>query len=115
MEDIKERFFGKLAHLQEDTIKRIVMRLLIWKVLKEKFNSFKVEQTILVYVIPGRKLESFKKAEIKIVMTDCLNKDDEKARKQEEARERKEKAKDIQGRGDHKKSLVELSYEEIAH
>ena len=57
MEDIRKAFFGKLSECSEDAIKRMIMRLLINKVLKEKFNSFKVEQTILVYLIPGRRIE----------------------------------------------------------
>jgi hypothetical protein len=56
MEDIRKSFFGKLADLTEVQIKQIVMKLLINKVLKEKFNSFRVEQTILVYIIPGRRM-----------------------------------------------------------
>ena len=54
------------------------MRLLINKVLKEKFNSFKVEQTILVYLIPGRKIEHFKRGDVRIALTDCLEKENEK-------------------------------------
>ena len=56
MEDISKAFFGRLSELTEDQIKRLVMKLLINKVLKEKFNSFKVEQTIMVYIIPGRRM-----------------------------------------------------------
>lgn len=54
------------------------MKLLINKVLKEKFNSFRVEQTILVYLIPGRRMENFKAGQIRIVLTDCVEKDNEK-------------------------------------
>ena len=43
MEDIQKAFFGKLADYTDEQIKRMIMRLLINKVLKEKFNSFKVE------------------------------------------------------------------------
>jgi hypothetical protein len=43
MDDIKRAFFGKLSDYSEEAIKRMIMRLLINKVLKEKFNSFKVE------------------------------------------------------------------------
>lgn len=72
MEDMKSTFFGRLSTFSEDLIKRIIMRLLINKVLKEKFNAFKVEQTILVYLIPGRKMNNFKRGEIHIILTDCL-------------------------------------------
>ena len=60
LEDISKAFFGRLSDLSEEQIKRLVMKLLIQKVLKEKFNSFKVEQTILVYLIPGRRMHAFK-------------------------------------------------------
>jgi len=43
MDDIRRAFFGRLSSYSEETIKRIIMKLLINKVLKEKFNSFKVE------------------------------------------------------------------------
>ena len=43
MEDIRKAFFGKLSGYSDDAIKRMIMRLLINKVIKEKFNSFKVE------------------------------------------------------------------------
>ena len=46
------------------------MKLLIHKVLKEKFNSFRVEQTILVYLNTGRMLEHFKRGAIRIILTD---------------------------------------------
>ena len=59
------------------------MKLLINKVLKEKFNSFKVEQTILVYLIPGRRLDDFKQRKIRIILTDCVEKDDEKEYKRQ--------------------------------
>ena len=42
MEDIRKAFFGRLSDLSEEAIKRMIMRLLINKVIKEKFNSFKV-------------------------------------------------------------------------
>jgi hypothetical protein len=75
MEDIRKSFFGKLADLTEVQIKQIVMKLLINKVLKEKFNSFRVEQTILVYIIPGRRMQAFKEGLIRIVITDCVDSD----------------------------------------
>jgi hypothetical protein len=43
MDDVKKAFFGKLYDCSDDCIKRMIMKLLINKVLKEKFNSFKVE------------------------------------------------------------------------
>lgn len=58
--DLRNSFFGRLEQYTEETIKRIIMKLLIYKVLKEKFNSFRVEQTILVYVNVGRMIENFK-------------------------------------------------------
>ena len=62
----------------------MIMKLLINKVLKEKFNSFKVEQTILVYLIPGRRIDDFKQSKIRIILTDCVEKDDEKELKRQE-------------------------------
>jgi hypothetical protein len=50
------------------------MKLLIFKVLKEKFNSFRVEQTILVYVNVGRMIDNFKRGQIRIILTDCIDK-----------------------------------------
>lgn len=58
------------------------MKLLIFKVLKEKFNSFRVEQTILVYVNVGRMIENFKRGQIRIILTDCINKKEEDDLKQ---------------------------------
>jgi hypothetical protein len=78
MDDVKKAFFGKLYDCSDDCIKRIIMKLLINKVLKEKFNSFKVEQTILVYLIPGRRIDEFKQGKIRIILTDCVDKEDEK-------------------------------------
>ena len=66
-----------MSDYSDEAIKRMIMRLLINKVLKEKFNSFKVEQTILVYLIPGRRVDQFKKGQIRIVLTDCVEKEDE--------------------------------------
>jgi hypothetical protein len=40
MDDIKEQFFGKLRDYSEELLKRIVMKLLIHKVLREKFASY---------------------------------------------------------------------------
>lgn len=77
MEDIRKAFFGRLADYSDDTIKRMIMRLLINKVIKEKFNSFRVEQTILVYLIPGRRIDQFKDGQIRIILTDCIEKDEE--------------------------------------
>lgn len=74
MDDVKKAFFGKLYDCSDDCIKRMIMKLLINKVLKEKFNSFKVEQTILVYLIPGRRIEDFKQSKIRIILTDCVKK-----------------------------------------
>ena len=54
------------------------MKLLISKVLKEKFNSFKVEQTIMVYIIPGRRMQAFKDGAIRIVITDVVDSNDKK-------------------------------------
>lgn len=59
--DLRNSFFGRLEDYSEETIKRIIMKLLIYKVLKEKFNSFRVEQTILVYVNVGRMIDIFKR------------------------------------------------------
>jgi hypothetical protein len=59
--DLRTSFFGRLEDYSNETIMRIVMKLLIFKVLKEKFNSFRVEQTILVYVNTGRMIEHFKR------------------------------------------------------
>lgn len=53
------------------------MKLLIYKVLKEKFNSFRVEQTILVYVNVGRMIENFKRGQVRIILTDCISKREE--------------------------------------
>ena len=75
--DLRTSFFGRLEDYSEETIKRIIMKLLIFKVLKEKFNSFRVEQTILVYVNVGRMIENFKRGQIRIILTDCINKDEE--------------------------------------
>ena len=77
MDDIKKAFFGRLADYTEETIKRMIMRLLINKVVKEKFNSFRVEQTILVYMIPGRRIDMFKEGQIRIILTDCVEKEEE--------------------------------------
>ena len=84
MDDVKQAFFGRLADYSDDCIKRMIMKLLINKVLKEKFNSFKVEQTILVYLIPGRRIDDFKQSKIRIILTDCVEKDDEKELKRQE-------------------------------
>lgn len=46
--------------------------------MKEKFNSFRVEQTILVYVNVGRMIENFKRGQIRIILTDCIDKQEEK-------------------------------------
>ena len=75
--DLRTSFFGRLEDYSEETIKRIIMKLLIFKVLKEKFNSFRVEQTILVYVNVGRMIENFKRGQIRIILTDCINKKEE--------------------------------------
>ena len=40
MDEIKQAFYGRLSTCSEDLIKRIVMKLLINKVLKEKFNAY---------------------------------------------------------------------------
>ena len=77
MDDIRKAFFGRLADYSEETIKRMIMRLLINKVVKEKFNSFRVEQTILVYMIPGRRIDMFKEGKIRIIMTDSVEKEEE--------------------------------------
>ena len=53
------------------------MKLLIYKVLKEKFNSFRVEQTILVYINVGRMIENFKRGQVRIILTDCISKREE--------------------------------------
>jgi hypothetical protein len=73
LEDISKAFFGRLSDLSEEQIKRLVMKLLVQKVLKEKFNSFKVEQTILVYIIPGRRMQAFKDGSVRIVITDVCD------------------------------------------
>lgn len=70
--DLRSSFFGRLEDLSEETIKRIIMKLLIFKVLKEKFNSFRVEQTILVYINVGRMIDHFKRGAIRIILTDQL-------------------------------------------
>ena len=87
MEDIRKAFFGRLADYSDDTIKRMIMRLLINKVIKEKFNSFRVEQTILVYLIPGRRIDQFKDGQIRIILTDCIEKDEEDQLKRNETKE----------------------------
>lgn len=72
------------------------MKLLIFKVLKEKFNSFRVEQTILVYVNVGRMIDGFKRGQVRIILTDCINKDEEmdlKKLKKRETLEQKKKNK----------------------
>jgi len=40
MDDIKNIFFGKLKDYTEDHIKRIVMKLLVNKVLRESFSTY---------------------------------------------------------------------------
>jgi uncharacterized protein YjhX (UPF0386 family) len=93
MDDVKKAFFGKLYDCSDDCIKRMIMKLLINKVLKEKFNSFKVEQTILVYLIPGRRIEDFKQSKIRIILTDCVEKDDELELKRQQKVQDRELAK----------------------
>ena len=88
MEDIRKAFFGRLSDYSEEAIKRMIMRLLINKVLKEKFNSYAVERTILVYLIPGRRVDQFKKGQIRIVLTDCIEKDDELELKRKQDKQR---------------------------
>lgn len=66
------------------------MKLLINKVLKEKFNSFKVEQTIMVYIIPGRRMQAFKDGAIRIVITDVIDDNDRKIESDLKKSERKE-------------------------
>lgn len=70
--DLRSSFYGRLEDLSEETIKRIIMKLLIFKVLKEKFNSFRVEATILVYINVGRMVDHFKRGSIRIILTDTL-------------------------------------------
>ena len=66
------------------------MKLLINKVLKEKFNTYQVEATILVYLIPGRMFETFKRGEIRITLTDCLEKETEQEYKKFKKKEQKD-------------------------
>ena len=65
------------------------MKLLINKVIKEKFNSFRVEQTILVYIIPGRRMQAFKDGSVRIVITDVVDQDDRKLEDKLKRSERK--------------------------
>ena len=90
MDDIRKAFFGRLADYSEETIKRMIMRLLINKVVKEKFNSFRVEQTILVYMIPGRRIDMFKEGKIRIIMTDSVEKEEEDMLKKAKLQEDKQ-------------------------
>lgn len=78
MDDIKNIFYGKLSGLKEEQIKRIIMKLLVNKVLRESFSSYQVEQTILVYLKLGRQYETFKNGGIRIVLTDCEEKDNDR-------------------------------------
>ena len=89
MEEIAKAFFGRLSDLSEEHIKRLIMKLLIQKVVKEKFNSFKVEQTILVYLIPGRRLQAFKEGSVRIVITDVVDEEELKLENQLKKCERK--------------------------
>ncbi len=66
------------------------MKLLVNKVLKEKFNSFKVEQTILVYIIPGRRIQAFKDGSVRIAITDIVDRADRKVEAGLKKSERKE-------------------------
>ena len=96
MDEIKTVFFGKLAGYKEELIKRIIMKLLIFKVLRESFSTYQVEQTILVYMKLGRQFENFKRGAIRVTLTDCIEKDNEieyKKQKQKEQRENKKKFK----------------------
>ena len=72
-----ESFHGKLSHLTDETIKRIVMRLLIVKVFKEKFVLQRAQDVTMVYIEPGRKIENFKKGEIPIVMMAATDRQEE--------------------------------------
>ena len=89
MEDISKAFFGRLSDLSEDQIKRLVMKLLINKVVKEKFNSFKIESTILVYIIPGRRMQAFKDGSVRIAITDVVDTQDRKLEDRLKKSERK--------------------------
>ena len=40
-----------------------------------------------MYLIPGRRVDQFKKGQIRIVLTDCVEKDDEKTLKKEQERQ----------------------------
>ena len=80
------------------------MKLLIYKVLKEKFNSFRVEQTILVYVNVGRMIENFKRGQVRVILTDCINKKEESdLLKLKNAKGKKEKPKKRKEKADRKK------------
>lgn len=78
MDDIKAVFFGKLSDYREDLIKRIIMKLLVTKVLRESFSTYQLESTILVYLKLGRQFENFRRGGIRIKLTDCTEKECEK-------------------------------------
>lgn len=97
MDDIKAVYFGKLASYKEDHIKRIIMKLLVSKVLRESFSTQVEQCSILVYLKLGRQYENFRKGGLRIVLTDCTEKDCEveytKMRRKED-RDMKKKFKD---------------------
>ena len=70
------------------------MKLLVNKILRESFSTYQVEQTILVYLKLGRQFENFKKGGIRIILTDCIEKECEqeyKKLKKKEDRDFKKK------------------------
>eukprot|EP00347_Sterkiella_histriomuscorum_P003511 403364021 len=100
MDEIKQSYYGRLSDYSEELIKRIVMRLLINKVLKEKFNAYQVEATILVYLIPGRMFDAFKRGQMRIVLTDCLEKESENQYIKAKKKEDKDLKKKFHGEGE---------------
>lgn len=87
LDEMKSIFFGKLRGHTDDHIKRLIMKLLVNKILRESFSTYQVEQTLLVYLKLGRNFERFKKGQFRIMLTDCTEKDCEKEYKKTKRKE----------------------------
>jgi hypothetical protein len=90
---LKSSYFGKLSGYREDHVKRLIMKLLVGKVLRESFSTFQIEQTILVYLKIGRQYENFKKGLIRVRLTDCTEKECEEIKRKEKIKEERDKAR----------------------
>ena len=66
------------------------MKLLVHKVLRESFSTYQVEQTILVYLKLGRQYDKFKIGSLRILLTDCVEKDCENEYKKKKKQEEKD-------------------------